>query len=251
MNRISKSMHCGLFFLGLARFSLVVVFFIQIVSTYRFPQSGKIFPIFHNLQLKHSSDFLEIIKNRHSCVISYDDLESESCLSKICEIQRHCQIGAYVSSMEQIKKVKEAGALFIQTNHVDKDISALSKKFNLPVMCGVSSLSTCEQAIQLNSAALQFTPDTTLGIEHFAQILKCLHSSFPYDDLPIFIAGGVSSQDFEKYLAVDDSLNFIVNLDFSKMTASQMEPKLTAMESSLKEISLRLRIERDLKNSCL
>ena len=67
----------------------------------------------------------------------------------------------------------------------------------------------------------------------------------------MFICGDIQSSDFEAYLQVDDTLNFMMECDCEKMSLQDIDAKLTSMEKVLNDISLQLLIQRDLKNSCL
>ncbi len=215
-------------------------------------RSGSIMPVFHNVQSRDVKDLFNIIDKRFSCTLSLRHPDAISSLSELCKLRTNCIIGAStVSSAEKVQQVSKAGGKFISTMTVNQEVLDTAKRYGLPVLSGVSSLSDCEDAIRHDTDALKFYPASTYGADYFAQVLKNIRQSHSNNDLPIFIAGGVTAADFEPYLSVDDTVNFIVGFDFAKMTAEDIYSQLSEMEKTLSEINLRFRIKCDLKNSCL
>ena len=116
----------------------------------------------------------------------------------------------------------------MSTMFISRTLITQSHELEMPVLCGVSSLSEARQALLWGAEALKFYPATSLKPTIFKNIMAELKndgmlSSSNVTD--IIVAGGVSDTDYEAYLSAG-ATGFAVGFDCKKMTPSQIRIKL-------------------------
>ena len=128
----------------------------------------------------------------------------------------------------QICEAERNGALFVSTMFISKTLITHSHELQMPVLCGVSSLSEARQALLWGAEALKFYPATSLKPSIFKNIMTELKNDGTLSSsnvTDIVVAGGALGTDFEAYLS-GGATSFAVGFDCKKMTPSQIRISL-------------------------
>ena len=113
-----------------------------------------------------------------------------------------------------------------------------SKKLDMPILCGVSTLDEARQALVWGAEALKFYPATAISPLALKDILGELRRDGAFLNgyvTDIIVAGGVSETDFGPYIAAG-ATNFAMGFDCKTMTPSQIRMKLKGFNKLLLQI---------------
>jgi 2-keto-3-deoxy-6-phosphogluconate aldolase len=128
----------------------------------------------------------------------------------------------------QIIEAGSSGALFVSTMFNSKSLIDQTKKCDMPILCGVSTLEEAKQSLLWGAEALKFYPASDVKPKALANIINCLKidgSLAESNVTDIIVAGGVSEADFGEYVAAG-ATNFAIGFDCKKMTPRQISLKL-------------------------
>jgi len=102
-----------------------------------------------------------------------------------------------VTTTEQVKKAKAAGASFIVTPGLNPKVVAFCQEVGIPIIPGVNTPSLVEEALEMGLEVLKFFPAEASG---GVKTLKALDG--PYEGKASFIpTGGVNTKNLAEYLA--------------------------------------------------
>ena len=99
-----------------------------------------------------------------------------------------------------------------------------SKKLDMPILCGVSSLDEARQALICGAEALKIYPAPAVRPDALAAMINDLKNDGTLQAsnvTDIIVAGSVSQDDFGAYL-VAGATNFAIGFDCQKMTPRQI-----------------------------
>ncbi len=231
--------------MGIFIFLFVVLFlFCQCHSVWN---SKRIMPVFRNVREINFS----VLKDSPTFVINTEHKESSRMIFCGSTFRNKHKMGLLTNCPKVLNLFSGLGAQFVSLKSENKELLSIAKKLSLPVLYSVSTTSECVDVVEKShSSALNFD-STQSSPDQVGQILKQLHQECPYDVIPVYISNICDTKEFESYLNQDDSLNFMVNCDFNKESSKDVRDKLATMQKALDDIRLKLRIARDLKNSCL
>lgn len=71
--------------------------------------------------------------------------------------------------------IKNSGVSFLSTTQVCSDVLEASRKVDIPVLCGVSSLMEARQALKLGALGLKFYPSSAVSPTQLSSILYHLN----------------------------------------------------------------------------
>jgi 2-keto-3-deoxy-6-phosphogluconate aldolase len=128
----------------------------------------------------------------------------------------------------QIIDAEKSGALFVSTMFNSRSLIEQTKKCDMPILCGVSTLDEAKQSLLWGAEALKFYPASNVKPKALADIMNCLKNdgSLAANDVTeIIVAGGVSEADFGEYIAAG-ATNFAIGFDCKKLTPRQIRLKL-------------------------
>ena len=103
-----------------------------------------------------------------------------------------------VINKEQAKKAINAGAKFIVSPGVSKDVAKVCKKKNVPYFPGCVTPTEIMKAIELGLTVVKFFPSNIYG---GLKAMKALSAPFP--QIKFIPTGGVDSSNIDEYLAWD------------------------------------------------
>ncbi len=215
-----------------------------------FFRSGSMLPIFHNVQSANNRELNSIIQSRYACSLSIKQPGAIDSLAVLCASSTHCIMGVSgVEDTSQLSGLSRNGVNFIMHNFDSHFISS-AKKYGLNIFSKVATVSQCDEAVDCGCDGLIINPGSdTKHCIHILSHYRRKHSN--NHDIPLFISGDIAREQYEEYLNYDDTLNFMIDFDFARQSPEEIEQELNSLDSTLNTISLRLRIQRDLKNSCL
>lgn len=229
--------------------SLLLIIHCVLAFGLSFHRSGSILPVFRNVHTANIRDIDSIIHNRYACSLSINPGPMDS-LAALCNLNSKCIIGctSLSNDISRLSVLKRFGANFISHSY-DRLVISSAKKCGLSAFSEVSSIPQCDDAIENCSDGLIIYQSSTT--KQCLDILSHYRHKHPNSDIPLFISGDIQDSQFEEYLNYEDTLNFMVDFDFAKQSAEVIGNRLNSMERELNTINLKLRIQRDLKNSCL
>ena len=103
-----------------------------------------------------------------------------------------------VINKKQCKRALKAGAKFIVSPGLSKEVAKVCKKNNVPYYPGIVTPTEIMEAIKLGLTVLKFFPSNCFG---GLKTMKALSSAFP--KVKFIPTGGVDSSNIEEYLAWD------------------------------------------------
>lgn len=196
-----------------------------------------IIPVLHDIPHRNLDIIASVMASYQYCSVSLrtpTSLESFSYLrQKLDNLGSSCVVGvSTVVSKTQIDYVKSLDVGFISTTYLSPTLVAHAHKYNISVLCGVSSASEAAEAIQNNVQALKFYPSNKISPMELKSILRSLHESrMLKPTVPITVAGGVLSQSIESY-TLAGAQGFAIgischNIDTSAQLRMKLEPYLS------------------------
>ena len=96
---------------------------------------------------------------------------------------------------EQVYRAINAGARFVSSLYLDKDILTVCRNHNVLVIQGASTINEAVEAYSLGADLVRLFPINFLGGHAF---VKCVRRSFPF--LKLIPSGSVTSEDFLDYI---------------------------------------------------
>ena len=138
----------------------------------------------------------------------------------------------------QIIEAETNGALFISTMFNSKALITESKKLDMPILCGVSSLDEARQAMVWGAEALKIYPATAVkpdALEAMIYELKNDGTLIMNNVTDIIVAGGVSQEDFGAYLAAG-ATNFAIGFDCEKITPRQIGLRIKELTKAFNSV---------------
>ena len=126
-------------------------------------------------------------------------LRTDNALDSIKEIKKSFKeflIGAgTVLNVEQVKKSVEAGASFIVSPCINKEVVTYCIKNNIPIFPGICTPTELEMALSLGLKYVKFFPAESAG---GIKMIKSL--SAPFNDVKFMPTGGINSNNLKEYL---------------------------------------------------
>ena len=177
-----------------------------------------------------------------STVVSTNQVDTTVCSSITNDrLLRHLQPFEHLCHFQipktQIAEAEVNGALFVSTMFNSKALIMQSKKLELPILCGVSTLDEARQALLWGANALKFYPATEIKPRALQDILEELRSDGTLaksNVTDIIVAGSVLEADFSPYIAAG-ATNFAMGFDCKKMTPIQIRTKLKDFNKLLQQ----------------
>ena len=127
-----------------------------------------------------------------------------------------------LTSADQAKKAKDAGATFLVSPHTEANLAAAMTDTGLPVMMGALSPSEVMKAWSLGSDVVKIFPGSLGGPGY----MKALNGPFP--DIPMMPTGGVSEENLGDWFAAGA---------FAVGAGSKLCPKELAIAGNFSEIT--------------
>jgi len=100
-----------------------------------------------------------------------------------------------VIDMDHAREAVAAGAQFMISPNLDKEVIAYGHQHGVPVWPGVMTPTEIIQAIKAGAEAIKLFPMGTLGIQYLEEIRG------PLNDIPIIATGGVRFDNISSYFA--------------------------------------------------
>ncbi len=129
--------------------------------------------------------------------------------------------------MERLKKL---GVQFISTIEFNEQVLESSRRFDIPIICGVQSYNTAYRASVMGALALKFYPTNIVSPSLLETILCELSSkSKPV----VMVAGGVTRDMIRDYIQAGAS-HFCIGYDCNRLSPSDIQKSIRDYEDSTK-----------------
>ena len=165
-------------------------------------RAGPVIPVMVINNIDHAVPLAEALFKGGIKVLEIT-LRSDAALDAIERISRQvpdAMVGAgTVASPEDLLAVKEAGAVFAISPGLTPTLLAAAKQGPIPLIPGVSTVSELMVGMEMGYREFKFFPAEAAG---GLQMLKSIGGPFP--GLTFCPTGGISPQNYQKYLALDN-----------------------------------------------
>lgn len=141
----------------------------------------------------------------------------------------------------------QLGVSFLSTTQVCPDVLKASCASDIPVLCGVSSLSEAQHALQLGAIGLKFYPSSAVSPSQLSVILRRLRNDallasekplldtstgFTNRPLAVLVAGGVTPESAIEYSRVG-ATHFCIGYDCGAMSPTEILQSVRVYEQAL------------------
>ena len=200
-------------------------------------------PVLHDLDAAWASAVYSALPPRvRACTVSFRHARASDALRELCAAAAAdptsslLEVGAStICSEEQVWAAKKSGATFISTMYFSPRIVEVAAAAQIPVLGGVMNHAEARTTIDSGVDSLKFYPSSTVSPLSLTLILEQLGKD-TVKDRDIIVAGGLTEDDFQKYLAAG-ATGFAVGIDCKSLPDSSkaITAKLNLLFDQLSE----------------
>jgi len=182
-------------------------------------------PVLHDLDAAWASSVYSALPPRvRACTVSFRHVGASEALRELCaaaatDPTSTLAVGAStICSEEQVWAAKRSGATFISTMYFSPRIVEVAVAAQLSVLGGVVNHAEARTTIDSGVDSLKFYPSSTVSPLSLTRILEQLGKD-DVKERDILVAGGLTEDDFQKYLAAG-ATGFAVGIDCKSLPDS-------------------------------
>jgi len=129
--------------------------------------------------------------------VTFRTAEGEECIRRIAAEVPEVLVGAgTVTTTEQVDRAINAGAKFLVSPGLNRNVVSYSTSKNIPIVPGCATPSEMEAAMELGIYAIKFFPAEQAGGLPYIKAVAA-----PYTNLRFLPTGGINAGNLSKYIA--------------------------------------------------
>lgn len=229
---------------------LIILWIIDACAS--FYQSGSVFPVYQHWKALDVEKIARFNSDRKSYGVSLFPLVETKHVKPILHSCQNSIVCFDVEKAKDVHDLHDSGCRVIGTHVKHLEVIREAKLRDMTVICSGALPSDYNNALMLNADAFRVVLNKPMPFQDCKEFVDKVRLDNLHLDIPVFVSPVIEGDDMERIAALDGMIQFMIKfrLDDEDGICKATE-LLSAYNERLRKAYLDLRINDDLRSSCL